>query len=312
MATMNAVYIHKFGSPDVLTVENVSMPEPAEDEIVIKVEAASVNPVDYKIRSGKYPSVREDQLPKVLGRDVAGIVQAVGAGVSKFRAGDAVYAMLGRESGGYAEFAVAKEDEAAPMPSKLDFVDAAAVPLAALTAWQGLFDEGDLKSGQRVLIHGGAGGVGHFAVQFAKAKGAWVATTVSSEDIEFARDLGADQVIDYKTQKFENELEPVDLVYDLIAGETQDRSWKVVKDGGAIISTLKEPDQAKAKEHNVRVAHYMAEPNADELEEITRLIDAGKVKPVVEATFPLAQAAKAHEHMEHDHIQGKVVLKIAA
>ena len=312
MATMNAVYIHKFGSPDVLTVENVSMPEPAEDEIVIKVEAASVNPVDYKIRSGKYPSVREDQLPKVLGRDVAGIVQAVGAGVSKFRAGDAVYAMLGRESGGYAEFAVAKEDEAAPMPSKLDFVDAAAVPLAALTAWQGLFDEGDLKSGQRVLIHGGAGGVGHFAVQFAKAKGAWVATTVSSEDIEFARDLGADQVIDYKTQKFENELEPVDLVYDLIAGETQDRSWKVVKDGGAIISTLKEPDQAKAKEHNVRVAHYMAEPNADELEEITRLIDAGKVKPVVEATFPLAQAAKAHEHMEHDHIQGKVVLKVAA
>jgi NADPH:quinone reductase-like Zn-dependent oxidoreductase len=312
MATMHAVCIRKFGEADVLKVETVSVPEPAEDEIVIKVKAASVNPVDYKIRSGKYPAVKEDQLPKVLGRDVAGIVQAVGAGVSKFRPGDSVYAMLGRDRGGYAEFAVAKEDEAAAMPAKIDFVAAAAVPLAALTAWQGLFDEGHLKSGQRVLIHGGAGGVGHFAIQFAKAKGAWVATTVSGEDIELAGDLGADKVIDYEKQKFEDEVKDIDLVYDLIAGETQERSWKVLKNGGTMISTLKEPDQAKAKERDIHVAHYMAEPNADELEEITKLIDADKVKPIVKATYPLDQAAKAHKHMEDDHIQGKVVLKVAA
>ncbi len=312
MTTMHAVQIRKFGKPDVLKFEDVTLPEPKPNEIAIRVFAASVNPVDYKIRSGHYPSVKEDQLPKVLGRDVAGIVEHVGSEIGKFKAGDKVYAMLGRNRGGYAEFVMATENEAARMPAKLDFVAAAAVPLAAITAWQGLFDQGQLRAGQRVLIHGGTGGVGHFAIQFAKAKGAWVATTVGTDDVKLARELGADQVIDYKKEKFEDRVDNIDLVYDLIAGETQKRSWAVLKDGGAMISTLQKPDEAQAKARNIRVAHYMAEPNAAELEEITGLIEAGKVKPFINATYALEDAARAHEHMENDHIQGKVVLEVAA
>jgi NADPH:quinone reductase-like Zn-dependent oxidoreductase len=312
MTNMHAVRIHSFGEPNVLTVEDIPLPEPKANEIVIRVSAASVNPVDYKIRSGKYPSVKKDQLPKVLGRDVAGVVERIGGRITRFEKGDAVYAMLGRDVGGYAEYAVATEAEAAPSPTSLDFVQAAAVPLAALTAWQGLFDHGGLKKGQRVLIHGGAGGVGHFAIQFAKAKGAWVATTVSADDVEMARRLGADQTIDYKHQKFEDEVKDIDLVYDLIAGDTQRRSFAVLKDGGALVSTLQKPDEALAKRHDIRGMHYMATPNAGQLEEIARLIDSNKVKVVIDAIYPLEQAAKAHAHMEHDHIHGKVVLKIAA
>jgi NADPH:quinone reductase-like Zn-dependent oxidoreductase len=159
------------------------------------------------------------------------------------------------------------------------------VPLAGITAWQGLFDKGGLRQGQRVLIHGGAGGVGHFAVQFAKAKGAWVATTVSTADKEFVSDLGVDQVIDYKSEKFEDVIEPVDLVFDLIGGETQERSFNVVKPGGALISTLKDPDKARAVELNIRVARYTAQPSGAQLQEIARLIDQGKVKVVVASTF---------------------------
>jgi NADPH:quinone reductase-like Zn-dependent oxidoreductase len=312
MTNMHAVRIHSFGAPNVLTVEDIPVPEPKPNEIVIRVSAASVNPVDYKIRSGQYPSVKKDQLPKVLGRDVAGVVERIGSRITRFEKGDAVYAMLGRDVGGYAEYAVATEAEAAPSPISLDFVQAAAVPLAALTAWQGLFDHGGLRAGQRVLIHGGAGGVGHFAIQFAKAKGAWVATTVSADDIDMARRLGADQAIDYKNETFEDAVQDIDLVYDLIAGETQKRSFAVLKDGGAMVSTLQKPDEALATKHNIRAMHYMATPNAGQLEEIARLIDAGKVKVVIDAIYPLEQAAKAHQHMEHDHIHGKVVLKIAA
>jgi NADPH:quinone reductase-like Zn-dependent oxidoreductase len=309
---MHAVRIHEFGGPNVLTLDDVAIPEPKDNEIVIKVWAASVNPVDYKIRSGKYPSVKEAQLPKVLGRDVAGRVERIGSKVTKFQKGDAVYAMLGRERGGYAEYALATEDETARKPSKLNFTAAAAVPLAALTAWQGLFDQGGLKAGQRVLIHGGAGGVGHFAVQFAKAKGAWVATTVSTEDIAMVRGLGADLAIDYKQQRFEDMVGGIDLVFDLIAGETQKRSFAVLKDGGTMISTLSEPDQDEAKRRKIKAARYMAEPNARQLEEIARLIDDGKVKPIVQATYRLADAGKAQAHLEQDHIQGKVVLEVAA
>ncbi|HET7850869.1 MAG TPA: NADP-dependent oxidoreductase [Pseudolabrys sp.] len=312
MSLMHAVRIHAFGNADVLEVDDISRPVPNADDIVIRVAAASVNPVDYKIRSGKYPAVTKDQLPKVLGRDVAGVVETTGAEVRKFQKGDAVYAMLGRDVGGYAEYALATEEEAAPKPKTLDFVQAAAVPLAALTAWQGLFDHGQLRAGQRVLIHGGAGGVGHFAIQFAKAKGAWVATTVSAEDIGMVKSLGADQVIDYKNENFEDSVDNIDLVFDLIAGETQQRSWTVLKDGGVLISTLQKPDEKAAAARNIRATNYIAAPNAQQLEEIARLIDGGKVKPVIRATYALEDVARAHRHMENDHIQGKVVLKVAA
>ena len=184
------------------------------------------------------------------------------------------------------------------------------MPLAGITAWQGLFDQGGLRQGQRVLIHGGAGGVGHFAIQFAKAKGAWVATTVSASDKEFARDLGADQVIDYKSEKFEDLVEPVDLVFDLVGGETQERSFKVVKPGGALISTLQEPDEARAADCNIRAARYTAQPNGAQLQQIADLIDESKVKVVIASTFELREAAKAQAALKENHIRGKVVLKV--
>jgi len=309
---MHAVRIHSFGDANVLKMEDIPLPEPKDNEIVVRVMAASVNPVDYKIRSGKYPAVKKDQLPKVLGRDISGVVERVGGKIGKFKKGDAIYAMLGSDIGGYAEYALVTEDEAAKKPAQLDFVQAAAVPLAALTAWQGLFDQGGLKAGQRVLIHGGAGGVGHFAVQFAKAKGAWVATTVSGQDIALARKLGADRPIDYKAETFEDVVKDIDLVFDLIAGDTQTRSFAVLKDGGTLISTLQKPDEAELARRHARGAHYLAKPDARELAEIAGLIDAGKVRVVVNAIYPLDEVARAHKHMENDHIAGKVVLQVAA
>ena len=310
MAKMKAVCIHSFGGPEVLKVEDVEVPQPKDDEILIKVHAASVNPVDYKIRSGQYPPVKQQQLPKVLGRDVSGTIERCGRAVQNFSEGDAVYAMLDGGSGGYAQYVTVKAQLCSRKPERLDYSAAAAVPLAGLTAWQGLFDEGNLHAGQRVLIHGGAGGVGHFAIQFAKAKGATVCTTVSTQDVEFARSLGADEVVDYKSERFEDKIHDVDLVFDLVAGDTQERSWAVLKDGGTLISTLAKPSEIKAREHNARATNYVAHPDGGELAEIGRLIDAGKVKPHVVASYPLDHAAEAQRQLERSHPHGKVVLEV--
>jgi NADPH:quinone reductase-like Zn-dependent oxidoreductase len=310
MTTMKAVRIRSFGGPEVLELVAVERPVPKDDEVLIRVRAASVNPVDYKIRSGAYPVVKEDQLPKVLGRDVAGEIERCGRAVSNFRQGDTVYAMLDGGPGGYAEYVTVRADLVAPKPAQLDFRAAAAVPLAGLTAWQGLFDHGHLQAGQRVLIHGGAGGVGHLAVQFAKARGATVATTVGTGDVEFAQRLGADQVIDYRRDRFEDQVHDVDLVLDLAAGDTQERSWAVLKDGGTMISSLAKPSEAKAREHQARAANFVAHPDRDELIEIGRLIDTGKVHPHVSAVFELTEAAEAQSQLEQHHAQGKVVLQM--
>jgi len=311
MAKMKAVCIHSFGGPEVLKLESVDIPQPKEDEVLIRIHAASVNPVDYKIRAGKYPPVKEQQLPKVLGRDVCGTIERCGSAVQSFTEGDAVYAMLDGGSGGYAQYATLKADLCSRKPASLDYSQAAAIPLAGLTAWQGLFDEGNLHAGQRVLIHGGAGGVGHLAIQFAKAKGATVCTTVSSQDMEFARSLGADEVVDYKTERFEEKLHDVDLVFDLVAGDTQERSWSVLKDGGTMISTLAKPSDIKAREHHARATNYVAHPDGAELAEIARLVDSGKVRPCVLATYPLADAAAAQQRLEREHPHGKVVLQVS-
>jgi len=304
---MKAARIHRFGDPSVLQVDEIDRAEPTGDQLLIKVHAASVNPVDYKIRQGGYPRVTEDKLPITLGRDVAGVVEVAGGG---FKVGDEVYAHLDWADGGYAEYAVVAPVGVAAKPKSLDMIHAAAVPLAATTAWQGLFQHGNLKRGQTVLIHGASGGVGGFAVQFAKAEGAYVYATASGEGVQAVRDDGADEVIDYKTQKFEDVAKGVDLVFDLIGGDTQARSFAVVKPGGALISTVQEPDKAKAAEKQLTAKRYMAEPNADHLKRIGELIDAGKVKVVVAETFPLEQAAAAHASLENDHPRGKIVLKV--
>jgi NADPH:quinone reductase-like Zn-dependent oxidoreductase len=294
----------------VLELADVEKPQPKDDEVLIRVRAASVNPVDYKIRSGSYPVVKQDQLPKVLGRDVAGEIAACGGAVRDFKEGDTVYAMLDGGPGGYAEYVTVKADLVAPKPGECDYRDAAAVPLAGLTAWQGLFDHGHLEAGQRVLIHGGGGGVGHLAVQFAKARGATVVATVAPEDVDFVKQLGADQVIDYTRERFEEKVHGVDLVLDLVAGETQERSWAVLRDGGTMISSLARPSEEEARAHHVRAASFIAHPDRAELIEIGRLIDEGRVHPHVSAVFELKDAAEAQAQLEHRHAQGKVVLEV--
>lgn len=311
MSTMKAVRIGTFGGPDVLSIEDLPIPEPREDEFLVKIHAASVNPVDYKIREGKYPAVKGDKLPYVLGRDISGVVAACGAKAANSKKGDAIYAMLGIDRGGYAEYVIVKPAEAARKPASLDHIAATAVPLAGLTAWQGLFRHGQLTSGQRVLIHGGAGGVGHFAIQFAKAKGAIVITTAGANHLDFVRSIGADETIDYKTQRFEDVVRDVDLVYDLMGGETQERSFQVLRKGGTLVSTLNEPDQEKARAQGVRAMRYTVSESGADLDEISQLIDSGKVKPKVSKTFSLAQAAEAQTSIAEGHTEGKVVLTIA-
>ena len=312
MAEMQTMRIHEFGGPDVLRADIVNRPEPDADELLVRVHAASINPVDYKMRSGGYPAAEEKDLPLTLGRDLSGVVERAGENVSDFGEGDAIFAFIGQGRGAYGEYVIVKRGEAAPKPTNASHVEAAAVPLAGLTAWQGLFDHGQLKAGQRVLIHGGAGGVGHLAIQFARHHGIEVITTASKEDAEFLRGIGADQVIDYKNERFEDMVSKIDVVFDLIGGETQERSWSVLKKNGVLVSTLGEPPQEKAQEHGVRGVGYLAQPDADQLAQIGRLIQEGRILPRVAATYKLSEAGAAQDRLENDHVQGKIVLDAAS
>lgn len=306
---MKAVRIHSFGGPEVLTLEDVAMPVISNGSVLVKVAAASINPVDYKIRQGKFPNVTAASLPATLGRDICGVVEQAAAGV-QYPRGTNIYAVVGWDVGGYAEYALVPAKYCALQPAALSAVASAAVPLAGLTAWQGLFDHGGLTRAQRVLVHAGTGGVGHLAIQFAKARGAEVLTTASTANLEYVRSLGADTVIDYKAQRFEDIARDVDVVFDLLGGETRERSWQVLKRGGIMVSTVGQPDAAKASEHGVRAKGYMSEPNGAQLLEIRALIDAGKVRPTVTKTFPLESAGAAQTFLEHEHPRGKIVLTI--
>lgn len=310
MTSISEFRIHRFGGPEVLQADEVEPSLPDASQVLVTVRAASVNPVDFKIRGGKYPAVKEDRLPYTLGRDVSGVVEKCGAQATTFKIGDEVFGMVGINGGGYAEKVVLDQKAIARKPASLDHIHAAAIPLAGQTAWQGLFRHGQLKAGQSVLIHGGSGGVGHFAVQFAKAKGARVLTTVSTDNVDFARSLGADVVIDYKTQRFEDYASNLDMVFDLIDGETRERSWALLKRGGVLVSTLTDPSQDKAKQHGVRAMRYTVEADGAELAEIAELVMAGKVKPHVAKTFPLERASDALSDVEKGHSVGKVVLTV--
>jgi NADPH:quinone reductase-like Zn-dependent oxidoreductase len=305
-----AVRLMRFGGVDALQIESVPIPHVQDDEVLVKVAAASVNPVDYKIRQGKFPPVSEDVLPIILGRDLAGTIEALGNSAGTIWSnGDPVFAHIGFDRGAQSEHVIVKLAELVAAPKSIDLIHAAAVPLAAMTAWQGLFDHGGLAAGQTVLIHGGAGGVGHLAIQFAKAKGATVFTTANAEDYDFVRELGADIAIDYENERFEDVARDIDLVLDLTGGATQERSWAVLREGGMLVSTVSEPDQGKAAAHKVRAApRWMATPNAAQLREVAELIDAGKVKVVVTQTFPLDEIRGAQERLEKGHLRGKIVL----
>jgi NADPH:quinone reductase-like Zn-dependent oxidoreductase len=308
MTSIRKMRIHRFGGPEALQLDQVETSLPDASQVLVKVRAASINPVDFKIRSGKYPAVKEDRLPYTLGRDVSGIIEKCGAQATAFEVGDEVFGMVGIGGGGYAEKAVLDQKAITRKPPQISHSLAAAIPLAGQTAWQGLFRHGRLNAGQSVLIHGGSGGVGHFAIQFAKAKGARVLTTVSTGNVELARELGADVVIDYKSQRFEQFASGLDMVFDLIDGETRERSWPLLRKGGTLVSTLSDPAQDKAREYGVRAMRYTVEADGDELAEIAKLVAEGIVKPHVQKTYSLEAAGEALADVETEHSAGKIVL----
>jgi NADPH:quinone reductase-like Zn-dependent oxidoreductase len=311
VATMKAVRVHEFGGPEVLKYEDAPRPEPAAGEVLVRVHAAGVNPVDWKVRAGYTKGFLDYKLPMIPGWDLSGVVEAAGAGVTAWKKGDDVYSRpdISRD-GSYAEYISVKAQELGRKPKSLDHIKAASVPLAALTAWQALFDAGGLQPGQRVLIHAAAGGVGTFAVQFAHWKGAHVIGTASEKNHAFLKELGTDELIDYNKARFEDVVRDVDVVLDAMAGDTRNRSWKTLKKGGILVSILGQPSKEDAAQYGVRGAGVFVQPNQAELEQIGGLIDSAKVKPIVEAVLPLKDARRAHEMNQTLHTRGKIVLQV--
>jgi NADPH:quinone reductase-like Zn-dependent oxidoreductase len=309
---MKAVRIHNYGGPEVLQYEDAPRPEPQAGEVLIRVLAAGVNPIDWKVREGYMKDFWPHKFPLIPGWDLSGVVEEIGTGVSRFKKGDEVYSVPdASRDGAYAEYIVVRESELALKPKSLHHVRAAAVPLAAVTAWQALFDTGQLKRGQRVLIHGGSGGVGHVAVQLAKWKGAYVLATASTKNQELLRELGVDEPIDYTEQNFEDVARDVDLVLDLIGGETQERSWSILKKGGVLISLVQPPSVEKTKALGVRAAFVAGHPSGAQLADIAKIIDAGQLAPVINRILPLSEVRRAHELNKSGHTHGKIVLRIS-
>ena len=308
--TMKAVVAHEYGGPEKLKLEEIPVPEPKEKEILVRVIASGANPADPLILGGKFAKEFGTHLPLVLGYDMAGVVVKTGSKVTKLKVGDPVYAYL-LFGGGWAEYCISNETESAMKPKSLGFVDASAVPLAALTAWQALIDIGKIDKGQTVLIHGGSGGVGSFAIQIAKARGARVIATASTPNQDLLKQLGADVAIDYTKQKFEEIAHDVDFALLPVGGETMTRTYGVMKKGGTIATLISRADPAELEKRGVRGAPIFSHPDATELTEITKLIDAGKIKPIVSQVLSLTDAAKADAQAETHHTRGKIGLKIA-
>jgi NADPH:quinone reductase-like Zn-dependent oxidoreductase len=305
---MKAVVINEYGNADVVNYVDVERPEPRAGEVLVKVHAAGVNPIDWKIRGGVGKRLGLT-LPITLGGEIAGTIETIGSGFKDFKKGDPVYGII--PSGGFAEYAIAKTGEIGPKPSSLDFKNAAAVPLGALTAWQTMFDLANLSTGQRILIAGASGGVGSLAVQLAKAKGAYVIGLASGRNEEFVTDLGANEFVDYTKQKFEEVVKNVDVVFDAVGGDTFEKAFQTLKKGGFLVTSVEFPSEEKAREFGVSAARVYCKPNAKELAEITRLVDEGKLKAHVSTILSLAEVKKALELSESRHTRGKIVLQIA-
>ena len=331
---MRAFVLTRYGGPEHTAVAEMLTPSPRAGELLVRVEAAGLNPVDFKTRAGALKIIRDYPLPVVMGNELAGVVAAVGAGVTRFAAGDRVYARVDKDHmGALAEFAAVHEDHAAVMPASLDFPTAAAVPLAALTALQALRDELQLRAGQRIFIPGGAGGVGTFAIQLAKLMGAHVATTASPRGEALVRRLGADVVIDYSRERFEDHLTGYDCAFDLIGGDTLSRLFQVLKPGARVVSVagLPEPQTARkdlgrgpalaalfwlaslgirlrAARHGASYRFLFMHPSGSDLAHLASLIDAGKLDVIVDRIFPFADTKQAMAYLETGRAKGKVVV----
>lgn len=308
---MKAARVLRFGPPSVITMDDLPRPEPAAGQLLVRVKAAGVGPWDALVREGK--SKLNQTLPLIPGSDLSGIVEAVGAEVSGFKAGDEVYGATNEQfTGAYAEYALASARMMAPKPKTLNFIDAASAPVVAVTAWQMLFDYAYVTGGQTVLIHGGAGNVGVYAVQLASQAGLHVVATAGTADLEYVRRLGAERVLDYKTQRFDEWVRGIDAVLDTVGGDTQQRSLRVLKPSGILVSVVAPVPEAERKLYGVRTAFFYVEVTTARLKRITELFDSGKLVPDVGTVLPLEEARLAHEMLGGaPHPRGKIVLNMA-
>ena len=307
--TIQAIRVHQYGGPEELKLERIPRPEPQAGEVLVRIHTAGVNPIDWKIRAGWLKDFLPMQFPYTSGLDLAGVVEEIGPGVTAFQKGQAVFGQSPK--GAYAEYTAAPVEKLAPKPKALNFDEAAAIPIGATTAWQGIFDHGGLQAGQRVLIQGAAGGVGLFAVQFARWKGAHVIGTTSTANVNFVRSLGAETVIDYTSTPVEQVVHDVDLVFDTVGGNTLESSLRVLKRGGTLVTIAGQPPEEKVRERGVRVASLAAQVSSDLLQTFAQLIDEGQIKVFIAEKFPLSQAQQAHERSQSGHGRGRIVLSIA-
>ncbi len=310
---MRAAQINEYGGPDVLKyVADAPKPTAAAGQILVEVRAAGVNPFDWKVREGYMKDSAPLTLPAILGGDFAGVVAEVGEGVANLKAGDEVYGQANALSGqgSYAEYTPVKAGSVGPKPKSVDFTTAAALPLAGVSAYQALVDHIGLAKGGKILIHGGAGGIASFAVQLAKHLGAYVATTAAADDSDYVKNLGADEVIDYKTQSFETILSDYDAVFDTVGQDTYTRSFQVLKPGGTIVSMVEQPNEALMKEHGVTATAQFTQVTTERLAKLAELVDQGAIKPQIDKTFPLEQAGEALGYIQSGLHRGKVVLQI--
>lgn len=309
---MQAIRVHQYGGPEQLQMEEAVRPQAQEGEVLVRVYAVGVLPIEWKIRQGLFQQFQPASFPYIPGSAFAGIIAGVGPGVTTFQPGQAVFGRSNR--GAYAEYTTASVETIALKPEKVSFAAAATLSGGATTAWVALFENGDLRSGQSVLIHGAAGGVGSFAVQFARLKGAQVIATAGADNLDFVRSLGAEIVLDYATTPFEREAREVDLVLDTIGSETLRRSFSVVKPGGTIVSLIEQPSEELAQQYGIRAVKNTAAlpfPSRSLLETIARLLDDGRVSVTLGPIFPLAEAAQAHKLSQSGHGRGRIVLHVA-
>jgi len=310
---MKAAQINDYGGKDVLkSTDSAAKPAAGPGEVLVAVYAAAVNPFDWKLREGFMKDHLPLKFPATLGGDFAGVVTELGQGVNDFRVGDEVYGQANAAGGqgSYAEFAPVKAASLAAKPQSVDFVHAAALPLAAVSAYQALVEHLDVQSGQKVAIHGGAGGIASFAIPLAKHLGAYVAATAAAEDSDYVKSLGADEVIDYKADRFEERLRDYDAVYDTVGGDTYSRSFAILKPGGKIVSMTEQPDEKLTQQYNVTAVSLFTRVTTERLRKLAELVDQGVLETRIDKTFPLDQAAEALEYIRQGNHRGKVVLRI--
>lgn len=309
---MKAAQINEYGGKEVLKIEDAPKPPIKDNEILVEVYAAGVNPFDVKVREGLVRNMAELNFPATLGGDFAGIVAELGTGVEGLVIGQAVYGQAGALSGkgSFAEYTPVKATQVASKPGSTDFAAAAALPLVSVSAYQALVDHMQLQNGQKILIHGGAGGIGSMAIQLAKHLGAYVATTATTAQSDFVKNLGADEIIDYKTQNFAETLKNYDAVFDTVGGETNRKSYTILKPNGSLVSMVAQPDEGLVRQYRVKYTAQFTRLTPERLNAVAKLVDKGALKPIVDKIFPFSQAAEALEYQKIGQHEGKVVIKI--